>query len=56
MNIMPFPDGSQEVPCSLLVALPEFRLNPLNGRIAPKAAAQSSGATPRKPTSRLPTY
>ena len=36
MNIMPFPDGSQVVPCSLLVALPEFRLNPLNGRTAPK--------------------
>ena len=35
MNTMPFPDGSQEVPCSLLVALPEFRLNPRNGRIAP---------------------
>ena len=35
MNTMPFPDGSQEVPRSLLVALPEFRLNPLNGRTAP---------------------
>ena len=35
MNTMPFPDGSQEVPRGLLVALPEFRLNPLNGRTAP---------------------
>jgi hypothetical protein len=32
---MPFPDGSQEVPRGLLVALPAFRLNPLNGRTAP---------------------
>ena len=35
MNTMPFPDGSQEVPRGLLVALPAFRLNPLNGRTAP---------------------
>ena len=37
MNTMPFPDGSQEVPRGLLVALPAFRLNPLNGRTAPMA-------------------
>jgi hypothetical protein len=43
MNTMPFPDGSQEVPRGLLVALPEFRLNPLNGRTAPIAAVQTSG-------------
>jgi hypothetical protein len=37
MNTMPFPDGSQEVPHSLLVALPEFLPEPLNGRTAAKA-------------------
>jgi hypothetical protein len=35
MNTMPFPDGIEEVPRGLLVALPEFRLEPLNGRTAP---------------------
>ena len=46
MNTMPFPDGSQEVPRGLLVALPEFRLEPLNGRTAPMAAVQLSSAAP----------
>jgi hypothetical protein len=48
MNTMPFPDGSQEVPCSLLVALPEFRLNPLNGRTAPMAVVPGRFAVSRK--------
>jgi hypothetical protein len=50
MNTMPFPDGSQEVPCSLLVALPEFRLNPLNGRTAPMAVVPGRLAVARMQT------
>jgi hypothetical protein len=50
MNTMPFPDGSQEVPCSLLVALPEFRLNPLNGRTAPISVVPGHLAATRMQT------
>jgi len=52
MNTMPFPDDSQEAPRGLLVALPEFRLNPLNGRTAPTLAIQPNDAAPPKRTSR----
>jgi len=44
MNTMPFPDDSQEAPRGLLVALPEFRLNPLNGRTAPIAGVPHEGS------------
>jgi hypothetical protein len=47
---MPFPDGSQEVPCGPLVALPEFRLNPLNGRTAPMSVAPGRVAVARMQT------
>ena len=50
MNTMPFPDGSQEVPRGLLVALPAFRLNPLNGRTAPKAVVRGHLAVARMQT------
>jgi hypothetical protein len=46
MNTMPLPNGSREVPRGLPVALPEFRLEPLNGRTAPMAAVQLSSAAP----------
>ena len=52
MNTMPFPDGSQEVPRSLLVALPEFRLNPLNGRTAPNTGISRSIAPSQKRSAR----
>ena len=42
-------DG-QEVPRGLLVALPEFRLKPLNGRIAPTVAAQAKRLISRRQT------
>jgi hypothetical protein len=48
MNTMPFPDGSQEVPRGLLVALPAFRLNPLNGRTAPMHVTQKPDCGARK--------
>jgi hypothetical protein len=44
---MPFPDGSQEAP-RLFVALPEFRLNPLNGRTAPMLVTQAKRFISRK--------
>jgi hypothetical protein len=47
---MPFPDGSQEVPRGLLVALPAFRLNPLNGRTAPIAVVPARLAATRMQT------
>ena len=50
MNTMPFPGGSQEVPRSLLVALPEFRVNPLNGRAAPNTGISRSIAPSQKRT------
>ena len=40
MNTMPFPDGSQEVLHGLLVAMPKFPVEALNGRTAPMAVAQ----------------
>jgi hypothetical protein len=54
MNTMPFRDGSQEVPRSLLVALPEFRLNPLNGRTAPNSATEPLRPPSPKRTSPRP--
>ena len=48
MNTMPFPDGSQEVPRGLLVALPAFRLNPPNGRTAPMHVTQEPDCGARK--------
>ena len=50
MNTMRFPDGSQEVPHGLLVALPEFPLNPLNGRTAPMAVIPGSKSPSLKRT------
>ena len=48
MNTMPFPDGKQEVPRGLLVALPAFRLNPPNGRTAPMHVTQEPDCGARK--------